>query len=77
MAVANFNSHSVSVLLGDGAGGFSAQTIFASNNPISVTTGDFNGDGKLDFATANNRSNSVSIVIGNGTGSFWEQAARL
>ena len=39
-------------------------------NPESVTTGDFNADGKLDLAVANNGSNTVSILLGNGNGTF-------
>jgi protocatechuate 3,4-dioxygenase beta subunit len=35
-----------------------------------VTTGDFNGDGKLDLAVANEMSNTVSILLGNGDGTF-------
>ena len=36
----------------------------------SVAVGDFNGDGKQDFATANYATDSVSIQLGNGLGSF-------
>ena len=35
-----------------------------------MTTGDFNGDGKLDFVAANRNSNNVSIRLGDGVGGF-------
>jgi hypothetical protein len=35
-----------------------------------VTVGEFNGNGKLDFAVANSTSNSVRVAIGDGDGSF-------
>src|SRR5208283_5223666 len=38
--------------------------------PVSVATGDFNGDGKLDLVTADSGSNTVSILLGNGDGIF-------
>ncbi|MGE0881914.1 MAG: FG-GAP-like repeat-containing protein [Blastocatellales bacterium] len=38
--------------------------------PRSVAIGDFNGDGKQDFATANSGSNNVSIRLGDGMGGF-------
>ena len=38
--------------------------------PYSVTTGDFNGDGKIDLAVANYYSHDVSILLGNGDGTF-------
>jgi hypothetical protein len=50
---------------------FSAATNFgAGDAPSSVTTGDFNADGKLDLATANADSDNVSILLGNGMGGF-------
>ncbi|MDQ3749603.1 MAG: VCBS repeat-containing protein [Acidobacteriota bacterium] len=66
LAVANASvfSNTVSVLLGNGAGGFSAATIFpVGNGPRSVTTGDFNGDGRLDLAVANASSTFVSVLL--------------
>ena len=54
LAVANDSSDSVSILLGDGAGNFSAPTNFpVGDSPLSVAVGDFNGDGKQDLAMAN------------------------
>jgi hypothetical protein len=51
--------------------GFAPKTDFATGNlPYSVTTGDFNGDGKLDLAVANSNDSTVSILLGTGTGSF-------
>src|SRR5438876_7762230 len=38
--------------------------------PYSVTTGDFNLDGKLDMVTANSSSNDVKVRLGNGDGTF-------
>ncbi|MFM2202094.1 MAG: hypothetical protein RL040_1294, partial [Bacteroidota bacterium] len=42
----------------------------AGSGPSSVTTADFNGDGKLDLASANSLGNNVSVLFGNGSGSF-------
>ena len=58
------SSNNVSILLGDGAGSFSAATNFgAGSYPSSVAVGDFNGDGKQDLAVANQGSNNVSILL--------------
>jgi tetratricopeptide (TPR) repeat protein len=39
-------------------------------NPTAIVTGDFNGDGKQDFAVANEDDDSISILLGDGTGKF-------
>ncbi len=75
LVVANVDSDTVSVLLGNGDGTFqTAQNFGAGRGPRSVAVGDFNGDGKLDLAVANFYSNNVSVLLGNGDGTF--QAAR-
>ncbi len=71
VAVANANSFSVSILIGDGLGSFSSPVnSIVGNGPYSVVIGDFNGDGEQDIATANHDSNNVSVLLGEGTGSF-------
>ena len=64
LAVANNNSHDVSVLLGNGDGAFQPQQRFAAvTNPRSVAVSDLNGDGTLDLVTANFFSNNVSVLL--------------
>jgi DNA/RNA endonuclease YhcR with UshA esterase domain len=71
LAVANLDSDTVSILLGDGAGNFTlASSPSTGNYPSSVAVGDFNGDGKEDLAVANYGSNTVSVFLGDGTGNF-------
>ena len=71
LAVVNTGSNNVSILLGDGTGGFSAPTNFGVGNfPESAAVGDFNGDGKEDLAVSCRGSNAVSILLGDGTGRF-------
>jgi VCBS repeat-containing protein len=66
----------LSVLLGNGDGSFQSPTAYPTGpGPISVATGDFNGDGNLDLVAANGSflSNSVSVLLGNGNGTFQPQ----
>ncbi len=71
LAVANFSSNNVSVLLGNTNGTFAAAVNYAVGvQPYAVTIGDLNGDGRLDLAVANNGSNNVSVRLGNGDGTF-------
>jgi hypothetical protein len=73
LATANLSSNNVTVLLGNGSGGFSAATdspFAVGTGPNSVVVGDFNGDGIQDLATANASSNNVTILLGNGSGGF-------
>jgi hypothetical protein len=73
IAVANFNSNDVSILIGKGDGTFtpaSTPTLAGQTNPYNVVIGDFNGDGKQDIAFTNNGSASMEVYLGNGDGTF-------
>jgi hypothetical protein len=71
LVTANFGSDDLSILLGNGLGGFSAQTnISVGNQPIFVICADFNNDGKIDLEVANQGSNTVCVLLGNGLGQF-------
>src|SRR5256712_3196603 len=75
LAVANYCSNDVSVLLGNGDGSFQpALTFGAGSSPTSVAVGDVNGDGRPDLVVANASSSDVSVLLGNGDGTF--QAAQ-
>ena len=83
LAVADV-SNEVTVLLGDGKGGFThapgSPLQFPDCNtlvhcPPQVVAGDFNGDGHTDLAVVTPESNSannadVNIMLGDGTGAF-------
>lgn len=71
--VANSGSDNVSVLLGDGRGGFrnAPQSPFAAGpKPHLVVLGDVNGDGALDLAVTEHDSNEVRVFLGLGDGRF-------
>jgi hypothetical protein len=62
---------SVSILLGDGAGGFGAAANYATGvGPRAVVLGDFDRDGRVDLAVANYYSHNVSILLGDVAGHF-------
>jgi hypothetical protein len=66
----------VSVLLGNGAGGFGAAIPFAvGSQPQTVALGDFNRDGILDVAASNFLDGTVSVMLGTGDGTFQPQVA--
>ncbi|MFN8150234.1 MAG: FG-GAP-like repeat-containing protein [Solirubrobacterales bacterium] len=71
LALADYSVDTVSVLLGDGNGGFGAKTDFATGDaPRSVTSADFDADGNPDLAAANYGVNTVSVLLGDGSGGF-------
>ena len=73
----NHDSYKVTLLRGDGKGGFSV----APTSPIimkdgqhphthGLHAGDFNGDGNIDLVTVNSADNDVSVAFGDGKGGF-------
>ena len=72
LAVANNQSNSVTILLGNGDGTFTADALSPSTGfgAFAVVAADFNGDGRQDLAVANEFSNTVTILLGRGDGTF-------
>jgi hypothetical protein len=70
LVVANSNSSTLGVLLGNGNGTFAAAVNYAAISAFGVISADFNGDGKLDLAAPSYVYNNVSILLGNGNGTF-------
>lgn len=71
LAVANGESREISILLGDGVGGFgTASSVPVAMGPRSLAVADLNRDGKPDLAVASQYSRDVTILLGDGLGSF-------
>jgi hypothetical protein len=62
---------SISILLGNGDGTFPGRVEYPTDkDPGPLTTGDFNGDGKLDLVVASPTAGTISLFLGNGDGTF-------
>jgi hypothetical protein len=76
IAMAIAGSSYISVMMGTGAGSFSAPTnVTVGNSPIAVQVGDFNGDGKTDLVVSRIAGSTpqdphIHILLGNGGGGF-------
>lgn len=72
----------LSVLLGDGHGGFGTPIVYSLRGLYdlpSISAADFNGDKKLDLALAyldnySNKRSFIRVLLGNGDGTFREGA---
>ena len=71
LAVANYNSDNVSILLNSGDGKYQEAVNYeVGNEPASVFSADLDGDNDEDLAIANYNSNNISILFNNGNGTF-------
>ena len=71
LAIADFNDGTVSVLLGDGTGSFTAMPgspFTALPNVSSLAVGDFNNDGKPDLAGLSAAQNQAAVLLNTGSG---------
>jgi hypothetical protein len=65
----NISVDHISILLNNGQGGFHVPiTLNVRRGTNSITSGDFNNDGKLDLAIVD--ASTKSVLLGNGDGSF-------
>ncbi len=71
IVTANTVSGDLSILLGDGAGGFAAAThLVTGMGPVVVGVKDVTGDGVVDIVTLNTSAQSVSVLVGDGSGGY-------
>lgn len=71
IVTANSTDDSASVLLGNGAGGFTlASSPGVGNKPKAVSIVDLNKDGKPDLVVADQDTGTASVLMGNGNGTF-------
>jgi FG-GAP-like repeat len=68
-----FPDYAISIMLGDGRGGFTkagSLRLDSPGTPDFLAVGDFNNDGRIDLAATGIASAGVSILLGNGSGGF-------
>lgn len=73
IAAPDFLSRGVTILLGNGMGGFTSSSVILNTNhgsPAFLRTGDFNGDGKVDLVVLTKSQLTFAILLGDGTGQF-------
>ena len=73
LAVTNKGSNSVTILEGNGTGGFTQPTgspFAAGTSPMGLVAGDFDGDGRIDLAISSSGDDKVSILLGDPTKTF-------
>jgi hypothetical protein len=73
MVIADHQSPYLTILLGDGRGGFrpapgSPFDVHSTPHPHGVSVGDFNGDGRPDVVTDSWGNNQIELLLGDGKG---------
>ncbi|MGJ8637477.1 MAG: FG-GAP-like repeat-containing protein [Phycisphaerales bacterium] len=71
IAVANFGSASIALMINDGTGLFThAGNAPVGNQPKDVAIGQMNGEGFADLVVVNSMDNTVSVLLNNGDMTF-------
>ena len=71
--VANAGSRNITVLLGDGRGGFTqpaGSPFAAGDEPADIAVGEINGDNHADLVIPNHGTKYVTVLLGDGRGGF-------
>jgi hypothetical protein len=70
----HFHAQDISVLMGDGHGGFAPAVQYPADGPESYTqnvaVGDFNGDGSKDIVVTNPPHDTLSVLLGRADGTM-------
>ena len=73
IAVVNYGTNNVGILLGYGNATFAIQKTFTTginSQPLSIVAGDFNNDTYIDIVVVNSRTENIGVLLGYGNGSF-------
>jgi len=71
LVTSNSTGNNISIMLGDGNGGFGSPLNYATGSVASgMAKGNFNNDGNLDVVVTNQGTNYISVLLGNGDGTF-------
>jgi hypothetical protein len=72
LALASYNTDTVTVLLRQPAGGFAQEgsPIAVGDGPVGVASADFNADGRPDIAVGNNIGGTVTVLLRQAAGGF-------
>ena len=73
VVTADYDTHTISVLLGDGSGNFANLSVMSTGDEslqTSLGLGDFNNDGWLDIAITTFGTINIGIFLGYGNGEF-------
>jgi hypothetical protein len=76
IAIANYDTDNIAILLGCGNGTFVNQKTYATafnSNPSSVAVRDFNNDHNLDIVVPNYGTGNIGLLLGYGDGTFAAQ----
>ena len=71
MATANNSASNITVFTNNGNGTYGIGITYPIGiRPDSITSADFNGDGKADLTTANYTANNITVFTNNGNGTY-------